>query len=66
VKHPLSDFRRCDLERLKLAAEVIIIAAAGEFGAVIPDPLESEPVILRGRLEKALLLPDGADWETVA
>jgi hypothetical protein len=65
VKHPLSDFRRCDLERLKLAAEVII-AAAGEFGEVIPDPLESELVILRGRLEKALLLPDGADWETVA
>ena len=60
----LFDVPRCDLERLKLAAEVII-AAAGEFGEVIPDPLESELVIFKGRVEKALLLPDNAGWETI-
>ena len=66
MKHDhLFDIRRCDLERLKLAADVIL-AAAGEFGELIPDPMESELVIFKGRVEKALLLPDDADWEAIA
>jgi hypothetical protein len=66
VKHdPLFDIGRDDLERLKLAA-VVILAEAGEFGDLIPGPLESELVIFKGRVEKALLLPDDADWETIA
>jgi hypothetical protein len=61
----LFEFCRSDLERLKLAAEVIL-AEAEEFGEVIPDPLEAELVIFKGRLEKALLLPEDADWATIA
>jgi hypothetical protein len=64
VNHdPLFDFGRNDLERLKLAADVIL-AAAEEFGEVIPSPLESELVIFKERVEKALLLPKDADWRT--
>jgi hypothetical protein len=50
----LPSFARADLERLKLAAEVILRFAADD---VITDPLEAELVILRDRLEHALLLP---------
>jgi hypothetical protein len=49
----LPSFARADLERLKLAAEVILRFAADD---VLPAPLESELVILRDRLEHALLL----------
>jgi hypothetical protein len=52
----LPSFARTDLERLKLAAEVILGLAADD---VIPGPLEAELVILRDRLEHALLLPAG-------
>jgi hypothetical protein len=50
----LPSFARADLERLKLAAEVIL-----RFGAddVIPAPLEAELAIFRDRVEHALLLP---------
>jgi hypothetical protein len=66
VKHdPLFECGRNDLERLKLAA-VVILAEAEEFGEVIPDPLESELVIFKERVEKALLLPKDADWRTIA
>jgi hypothetical protein len=50
----LPSFARADLERLKLAAEVILRFAADD---VIPAPLEAELVIFRDRLEHALLLP---------
>jgi hypothetical protein len=50
----LSSFARADLERLKLAAEVILRFAADD---VIPAPLEAEVVLFRDRLEHALLLP---------
>jgi hypothetical protein len=43
---------RTHLERLKLAADVIL----SEHDA-IPDPLEAELVIFRERVERALLLP---------
>jgi hypothetical protein len=61
----LFEFQRTSLQRLKLAAEVIL-AEAGEYGDVISDPLESELVIFKERVEKALLLPPGADWRTIA
>jgi hypothetical protein len=48
----LADFERTHLERLKLAAEVIL----SEHDA-IPDPLETELIIFRERVEHALLLP---------
>jgi hypothetical protein len=62
---PLFDFGRDELERLKLAA-VVILAQAEEYGDVITAPPESELVIFRGRVEKALLLPQGADWTAIA
>ena len=46
------DFQRIHLERLKLAADVIL--AEGE---AIQDALEAELVIFRDRTEHALLLP---------
>jgi hypothetical protein len=50
----LPSFARADLERLKLAAEVILRFAADD---VITAPLEAELVILRDSLEHALLQP---------
>ena len=48
----LSDYARDDLERFKLAAEVILrIASEGAIG----DALEAELTIFRDRLEHALL-----------
>jgi hypothetical protein len=78
---PLFEFERTSLERLKLAAEVILAEAkdysqlarelgeppeSGKCHDIIPSPLEVELVIFRERVEKALLLPDDADWETIA
>jgi hypothetical protein len=62
---PLFELGRDELERLKLAA-VVILAQAAESCGVITDPLESELVILKERLDKALMLPEGADWRTIA
>jgi hypothetical protein len=50
----LPSFARADLERLKLAAEVILGFADDD---VIPAPLEAELIILRDRTQYALLLP---------
>jgi hypothetical protein len=47
-------FARSDLDRLKLAADIILRLA--EDGA-IPETLEAELVIFRDRVEHALLLP---------
>jgi hypothetical protein len=53
VEHDaLTDFGRVGLERLKLAADVIL----SETDA-IPDTLETELILLRERVERALLLP---------
>lgn len=52
----LPAFAQGDLERLKLAAEIILRLA--EDGA-IPAPLETELVIFRDRVEHALLRPPG-------
>lgn len=66
MKHDtLFEFRRTSLERLKLAAEVIL-AEAGEYGDIIPDPLESELVIFKERVERALLLPEDAARTAIA
>ena len=45
-------FQRIHLERLKLAADVIL-----SEGGAIGDALEQELVIFRDRIEHALLLP---------
>jgi hypothetical protein len=53
VEHDaLTDFERVSLERLKLAADVIL----SETDA-IPDTLETELTLFRERIERALLLP---------
>jgi hypothetical protein len=48
----LTDLDRTSLDRLKLAADVIL----GE-GPNIPDPLTAELTIFRDQVERALLLP---------
>jgi hypothetical protein len=48
----LTDFERVGLERLKLAADVIL----SETDA-IPDTLETELTLFRERVERALLHP---------
>jgi hypothetical protein len=66
MKHdPLFELKRSDLERLKLAA-MVILATAGQCGEVIPDPLEVELVIFKERLDTALLLPHDAGPLTIA
>jgi hypothetical protein len=51
----LTAFERTSLERLKLAADVIL----AETDA-IPDTLETELVLFRERVERAMLLPAGS------
>ena len=53
----LAVFERTHLERLKLAADILL----AETDA-IPDPLEAELTIFRERVEHALLLP-GQPWQ---
>ena len=48
----LTDFGKVSLDRLKLAADVILSEAG-----TIPDSLEVELVLFRERVERALLLP---------
>jgi hypothetical protein len=59
----LQSFERTDLERLKLAADVILRLADDD---AIPAPLEAELVIFRDRLEHALLLPHDPGSQVVA
>ena len=55
----LHDFERVYLERLRLAAQVILEAAPDlEF---VTSPLEAELVIFKERVEFLLLLPEDAD-----
>ncbi|MCW2933934.1 MAG: hypothetical protein JWM19_4896 [Actinomycetia bacterium] len=48
----LSDWDRIHLERLRLAADILLSAAGA-----IPEPLEEELPVFRDRIERALLLP---------
>jgi hypothetical protein len=48
----LTGFGKVSLDRLKLAADVLLSEAD-----VIPDSLEVEVVLFRERVERALLLP---------
>ena len=48
----LADFERVNLDRLKLAADVILAEAPD-----IPDALAAELTVFRDRVERALLLP---------
>jgi hypothetical protein len=52
IHDSLTDLDRTSLDRLKLAADVIL----GE-GPNIPDPLTTELTIFRDQVECALLLP---------
>ena len=54
----LTGFSKVSLDRLKLAADVILSEADA-----IPDSLEVEVVLFRERVEQALLLP-GKPTET--
>lgn len=59
----IHEFERTYLEKLRLAAEVILEAAPDL--SFISDPLETELRILKDRLEFALLLPGtalGTPW----
>lgn len=55
----LYDFEQIHLERLRLAAQVILEAAPDL--ALVTDPLEVELTIFKERVEFLLLLPDDAD-----
>ena len=54
----LHEFERTYLEKLLLAARVILEAAPDL--ALVPDPLEVELGIFKDRVEFALLLPEAA------
>ena len=54
----LHEFERTYLEKLRLAAQVILEAARDL--TVVPDPLEVELGIFKDRVEFALLLPEAA------
>lgn len=57
MKHDtLFESQREDLERLKLATDVLLSEAPD-----IPDSLEVELTLFRHRLERALLLPKGGN-----
>jgi hypothetical protein len=56
---PLHDFELVYLERLRLAAQVILDAAP-DLG-LVTDPLEAELVIFKERVEFLMLLPEDAD-----
>jgi hypothetical protein len=59
VNDILPALERTHLERLKLAADVLL----SEHEA-ITDPMESELTLFRERVEHALLLPGHGDRET--
>jgi hypothetical protein len=54
----LHDFEQVYLERLRLAAQVILEAVPGLD--LVTDPLEAELVIFKERVEFLLLLPEHA------
>jgi hypothetical protein len=51
----LADYERTSLDRLKLAADVIL---AESDSPAVTDALEAELTIFRDRIERALLMPD--------
>jgi hypothetical protein len=61
VSDTLHAFERTHLERLKLAADVLL----SEHDA-ITDPMEAELTIFRERVEHALLLPDPGNGQASA
>ncbi len=54
----IHEFERTYLEKLRLAARVILEAAPGL--SLVSDPLEVELGIFKDRVEFALLLPEAA------
>jgi hypothetical protein len=54
-RQAIYQFERTYLEKLRLAADVILAAAPD--GRLVPDPLEVELGIFKDRVEFALLLP---------
>jgi len=53
LQDTLATFERTSLDRLKLAADVILSESE-----VLPDPLTAELTLFKERVERALLLPD--------
>jgi hypothetical protein len=54
----IHEFERTYLEKLRLAAQVILEAAPD--GSLVPDPLEVELGFFKDRVEFMLLLPEAA------
>jgi hypothetical protein len=57
----MHEFERTYLEKLRLAAQVILEAAPDL--SLVPDPLEVELGIFKDRVEFVLLLPEAAAGE---
>lgn len=57
-RQAIYEFERTYLEKLRLAADVILAAAPD--GRLVSDPLEVELGIFKDRVEFALLLPSAA------
>jgi hypothetical protein len=57
----LPTFERTHLERLKLAADILL----SEHDS-ITDPMEAELILFRDRVEHALLLPGHPNGEAIA
>jgi hypothetical protein len=57
----IHEFERTYLEKLRLAAQVILEAAPD--GSLVPDPLEEELGIFKDRVEFMLLLPEAPTSE---
>jgi len=55
MHHVLADHERISLERLKLAADVILAEADSP---AVTDALEAELAIFRDHIEHALLMPN--------
>ena len=55
----LAVFERTSLDRLRLAADVILSEAEA-----LPDPLTAELTLFKERVERALLLPAAAKPDT--
>jgi hypothetical protein len=56
IHDALFAFERVSLDRLRLAADVILSEAE-----VLPDPLTAELTLFKERVERALLLPAASE-----
>jgi hypothetical protein len=59
LQDTLATFERTSLDRLRLAADVILSESE-----VLPDPLTAELTLFKERVERALLLPAAPESDT--